>query len=155
MQHCATTSRHASLAGDGPHGQVRLQLVHSQPGQVPQADLGEVLLVSLVLQLFALVSPLFFQVVMDKVLVHRGLSTLDVLVIGLVVVVAVREPAHRAAQPTCSATPPAASMWSWAHACSATCWRCRWPTSRRAGWAIRWPACASWKTSAAFSPATP
>jgi subfamily B ATP-binding cassette protein HlyB/CyaB len=49
--------------------------------------LGEVLLVSLFLQLFALVSPLFFQVVMDKVLVHRGTSTLDVLVTGLVVVV--------------------------------------------------------------------
>lgn len=49
--------------------------------------LGEVLLVSLFLQLFALISPLFFQVVMDKVLVHRGVSTLDVLVIGLVVVV--------------------------------------------------------------------
>jgi hypothetical protein len=49
--------------------------------------LGEVLLISLMLQLFALVSPLFFQVVMDKVLVHRGLTTLDVLVIGLVVVV--------------------------------------------------------------------
>jgi len=49
--------------------------------------LGEVLVVSLFLQLFALVSPLFFQVVMDKVLVHRGMSTLDVLIIGLVVVV--------------------------------------------------------------------
>jgi len=49
--------------------------------------LGEVLLVSLFLQLFALVSPLFFQVVMDKVLVHQGLATLDVLVIGLVVIV--------------------------------------------------------------------
>jgi hypothetical protein len=48
---------------------------------------GEVLLVSLFLQLFALVSPLFFQVVMDKVLVHRGVTTLDVLVIGLVIVV--------------------------------------------------------------------
>ena len=48
---------------------------------------GEVLVVSAFLQLFALVSPLFFQVVMDKVLVHRGLTTLDVLVIGLVVVV--------------------------------------------------------------------
>ncbi len=44
-------------------------------------------MVSLFLQLFALVSPLFFQVVMDKVLVHRGLTTLDVLVIGLSVVV--------------------------------------------------------------------
>ncbi len=49
--------------------------------------LGEVLLISFMLQLFALVSPLFFQVVMDKVLVHRGLTTLDVLVVGLVVVV--------------------------------------------------------------------
>ena len=49
--------------------------------------LSEVLLISLFLQLFALVSPLFFQVVMDKVLVHRGLTTLDVLVIGLVIVV--------------------------------------------------------------------
>lgn len=49
--------------------------------------LGEVLLISFMLQLFALVSPLFFQVVMDKVLVHRGLTTLDVLVIGLVAIV--------------------------------------------------------------------
>ncbi|RZU02309.1 subfamily B ATP-binding cassette protein HlyB/CyaB [Rivibacter subsaxonicus] len=49
--------------------------------------LSEVLLISLFLQLFALVSPLLFQVVMDKVLVHRGLTTLDVLVIGLTVVI--------------------------------------------------------------------
>lgn len=48
--------------------------------------LGEVLLVSFVLQLFALVTPLFFQVVMDKVLMHRGMTTLDVIVIGLLVV---------------------------------------------------------------------
>lgn len=49
--------------------------------------LGEVLLISLMLQLFGLVSPLFFQVVMDKVLVHKGMTTLDVLIIGLTVVV--------------------------------------------------------------------
>jgi ATP-binding cassette, subfamily B, bacterial HlyB/CyaB len=49
--------------------------------------LGEVLLISFFLQLFGLVSPLFFQVVMDKVLVHKGMTTLDVLVIGLVIVV--------------------------------------------------------------------
>ena len=48
--------------------------------------LSEVLVASFFLQLFALVSPLFFQVVIDKVLVHRGLTTLDVLVIGLVLV---------------------------------------------------------------------
>ncbi|MDR7308813.1 type I secretion system permease/ATPase [Rhodoferax saidenbachensis] len=49
--------------------------------------LGEVLLISFMLQIFGLVSPLFFQVVMDKVLVHKGMTTLDVLVIGLVIVV--------------------------------------------------------------------
>ena len=47
--------------------------------------LGEVLAASFFLQIFAVVSPLFFQVVIDKVLVHRSMSTLDVLVIGLVV----------------------------------------------------------------------
>lgn len=48
--------------------------------------LSEVLIVSIVLQLFALVTPLFFQVVMDKVLVHRGFSTLNVIAVGLLVV---------------------------------------------------------------------
>ena len=47
--------------------------------------LAEVLLASFFLQLFALVSPLFFQVVIDKVLAHRSMSTLNVLVAGLVV----------------------------------------------------------------------
>ncbi len=48
--------------------------------------LGEVLVASFFLQLFALVSPLFFQVVIDKVLVHRSMSTLDVLIIGLIAI---------------------------------------------------------------------
>ena len=48
--------------------------------------LGEVLIASFFLQLFALVSPLFFQVVVDKVLVHRSVSTLEVLVVGLVAI---------------------------------------------------------------------
>lgn len=47
---------------------------------------GEVLVASFFIQLFALVTPLFFQVVIDKVLVHKGLTTLDVLAIGLLVV---------------------------------------------------------------------
>jgi len=46
----------------------------------------EVLAASFFLQLFALVTPLFFQVVTDKVLTHRGFTTLDVLIIGLVTV---------------------------------------------------------------------
>ncbi len=45
--------------------------------------LGEILAASLTLQLFALATPLIFQVVIDKVLVHKGLTTLDVLAIGL------------------------------------------------------------------------
>src|SRR5262244_3438044 len=48
--------------------------------------LGQVLVSSFFLQLFALISPLFFQVVIDKVLVHGSLGTLDVLVIGLVTI---------------------------------------------------------------------
>jgi subfamily B ATP-binding cassette protein HlyB/CyaB len=48
--------------------------------------LGEVLIASFFLQLFGLISPLFFQVVIDKVLVHRGVTTLDVLVLGLVII---------------------------------------------------------------------
>jgi len=49
--------------------------------------LGEILAASFVIQLFALATPLIFQVVIDKVLVHRGLTTLDVLAIGLVTIV--------------------------------------------------------------------
>lgn len=48
--------------------------------------LGEILLFSLLLQILALATPLFFQVVMDKVLVHNALTTLDVLVVVLVLV---------------------------------------------------------------------
>lgn len=48
--------------------------------------LSEVLAVSLVIQILALLTPLFFQVVMDKVLVHRGLTTLDVIALGLLVI---------------------------------------------------------------------
>ena len=48
--------------------------------------LGEVLIASFFLQVFSLISPLFFQVVIDKVLVHRSMSTLDVLVLGLVAI---------------------------------------------------------------------
>ncbi|TDR76424.1 type I secretion system permease/ATPase [Paludibacterium purpuratum] len=45
----------------------------------------EVLAVSLVLQLFALISPLMFQVVMDKVLVNRTYGTLDVVCVALLI----------------------------------------------------------------------
>jgi subfamily B ATP-binding cassette protein HlyB/CyaB len=46
--------------------------------------LGHVLLASLFVQLFALATPIFFQLVVDKVLVHKGMSTLIVLIVGMV-----------------------------------------------------------------------
>ena len=46
--------------------------------------LSEVLLISLALQLIGLVMPMFFQVVMDKVLVNHALKTLNVIAIGLI-----------------------------------------------------------------------
>lgn len=48
--------------------------------------IGHVLLASFLVQIFALVTPLFFQVVIDKVLAHRSYSTLFVIVIGLVLI---------------------------------------------------------------------
>ncbi len=45
--------------------------------------LGEVLIASFFLQIFALLTPLFTQVVIDKVLVHKGFTTLHVLAIGM------------------------------------------------------------------------
>ncbi|AVX38161.1 type I secretion system permease/ATPase [Yersinia massiliensis] len=49
-------------------------------------SLTQVLVLSLLLQFLALISPLFFQVIMDKVLVHNALTTLDVLITTLIVV---------------------------------------------------------------------
>jgi len=48
--------------------------------------IGEVLLVSLALNLLGLAAPLFFQNVIDKVLVHNTMATLKVLVFGFVAV---------------------------------------------------------------------
>lgn len=47
----------------------------------------EVIVASIVLQFFALMTPLFFQVVMDKVLVHRGISTLNVIAVALIIII--------------------------------------------------------------------
>ena len=48
--------------------------------------IAQVLLGSFVVQLFGLVTPLFTQVILDKVLVNRTLSTLDVLAFAFIVV---------------------------------------------------------------------
>lgn len=49
--------------------------------------IGEVLVAALFLQIIGLVSPLVTQVIIDKVLVHQGITTLNVLVIGLLVII--------------------------------------------------------------------
>ncbi len=48
--------------------------------------IGEVLLGSFVVQLFGLVTPLFTQVILDKVIVHRSMTTLDVLAVAFLAV---------------------------------------------------------------------
>lgn len=51
-----------------------------------RALLRDVLLASFFIQILALITPLFFQIVIDKVLVHKGLTTLEILAVGLLVV---------------------------------------------------------------------
>jgi subfamily B ATP-binding cassette protein HlyB/CyaB len=63
--------------------------------------LSEVFVASFFLQLFALVTPIFFQVIIDKVLVHRGISTLMVIVIGMA-----KKSCPAAAQRLCSRSRP-------------------------------------------------
>src|SRR5271157_53714 len=48
--------------------------------------LGHVLAASLFVQVFALTTPLIFQVIVDKVLTHKGYETLFVMIAGLVVI---------------------------------------------------------------------
>jgi len=77
-------TRRAHMAGDSR----KFDLTWFIPAVVRYRHLfRDVLIASFFLQLFALATPLFFQVVIDKVLIHRGLTTLDVLVIGFVAVV--------------------------------------------------------------------
>jgi ATP-binding cassette, subfamily B, bacterial HlyB/CyaB len=74
-----------SLASDAPAARFGTGwFVHTL--QKYQRVLAEVLLASFFVQIFALVTPLVFQVVIDKVLTHRTLNTLDVLVIALVAI---------------------------------------------------------------------
>lgn len=48
--------------------------------------IAEVMLGSFIVQLFGLVTPLFTQVILDKVIVHRSLMTLDVLAFAFIAV---------------------------------------------------------------------
>lgn len=46
----------------------------------------QVLFISFILQLFGLASPFFTQIIIDKVLVHRSVNTLDVMILGMILV---------------------------------------------------------------------
>jgi subfamily B ATP-binding cassette protein HlyB/CyaB len=48
--------------------------------------INQVMLASFFVQLFGLVTPLFTQVILDKVIVHRTLTTLDVMAVGFLLV---------------------------------------------------------------------
>ena len=48
---------------------------------------AEIALIALFMHLLALALPLFFQTVVDKVLVHNSLNTLNVLAIGVGVII--------------------------------------------------------------------
>jgi len=104
--------------------------------------LGEVLLASFFIQVFALLTPLFTQVIIDKVLVHKGMTTLHVLAIGMVALT-LFDVVLGGLRTYVSPIPAAGSTWGWARSCSVICWRSRWRTSRRAAWGIRSRASAS------------
>ena len=46
----------------------------------------EILLASLVVQLFGLASPIFTQVIVDKVLVHKNVSMLNLMLVGMLII---------------------------------------------------------------------
>ena len=69
--------------GGGRSDHIRIPLVLALDLRY-RRSLTHVLVASLFVQLFALATPIFFQLVVDKVLVHKGVSTLIVLVIGMV-----------------------------------------------------------------------
>lgn len=110
--------------------------------------IGEVLAASLVLQLFALATPLIFQVVIDKVLVHKGLTTLNVLAIGLVAVILFEALLGGLRAYLFARTRPIAWTWSSAPSSTATCLRCPCPISRRVAWEIPSRACGNSTPSA-------
>ena len=117
--------------------------------------LSEVFIASFFLQLFALVSPLFFQVVIDKVLVHR------------LIIAAARSMSSSSA---CSSflfskrflrhyelmffrIRRIALTLNWTHGYSSTSSVCLCPILRPAAPVTAWRACANWKISAISSPA--
>ena len=104
----------------------------------------------LFVQIFALTTPLFFQVVVDKVLTHRGYETLFVLVGGLVAIglfdVALQYLRTYALCPHHQSD----RRRTWPAACLRIFSVCRFPISRRDRPGRRSPGCANSRRYAAF-----
>ncbi len=77
-------SLHAAQGGDGAPDEARFGVGWFwQSLKKYKSLMGEILLASLFVQIIALITPLIFQVVIDKVLTHRSLTTLEVMVFAL------------------------------------------------------------------------
>jgi ATP-binding cassette, subfamily B, bacterial HlyB/CyaB len=111
--------------------------------------LTHVLVASLFVQLFALASPLFFQLVVDKVLVHKGTSTLVVLIVGMVALGFFETVLQFLRSYTLSHTTNRIDV-ELGRRLFHHLFRCRSPISKRARLDRRSRACANWSRSAAF-----
>ena len=110
--------------------------------------LGEVVAASFFLQLFGLLTPLFTQIVIDKVLVHKGFTTLHVLAVGMVALGSVRCPVEWAPERTSLRIRRIGLMSALARNSSAMSWRCLWRILKRDESAIPWRAFANLSISA-------
>ena len=108
---------------------------------------AEVLIISLFIQIAALATPLFFQVIIDKVLIHKGVSTLTVVMMALAGL-ALLEVTLGGLRTICLLTRRAVSMPSWVPSCFNTSRRCPSPILRRGRSARRSLGCVSSKISA-------
>jgi hypothetical protein len=115
----------------------------------------EVLAVSFVIQLFALATPMIFQTVIDKVLVHRGMSTLEVMVSGLALIAIFEALLSGLRTYMFSPIPAIVSTLSSAPASSIICCGCRWRISRAVASATAWHGYANSKRSGSLSPVPP
>ena len=109
--------------------------------------LTEVFVGSFFVQLFTLLTPLFFQVIIDKVFVQRGLSTLEVLSLGMIGL-GVFEVLLGGIRTFLLAHTSNRIDVELAPASSSTCSPCRSPISRPGAWATPLPGCANWTPSA-------
>ncbi|WP_238552413.1 peptidase domain-containing ABC transporter [Edwardsiella anguillarum] len=83
-EHVVLVQRHMMGAGRDPRGfSIRWFLPTIKRYKNP---LTHVIVASFFIQMFALLGPLFFQIIIDKVLVHKSYETLVVIAIGMLVV---------------------------------------------------------------------